>query len=533
MLLEKSEPPVALAILHVKYSSDDRTKVVRALNLRNGSVLWNVPGCSIGSFSAEKDFANPRIIPIRSCRAGENITLHQLADGEDVTVLMSSSEDLIKSPGESAPELPSDVQSSIVWYDESSGSGKSSPSGDLVWSDMGVREIKKENKIIELVSQPNGKFSLRAAGAIFDMTSRHEGMAHAVAANFYSSTTQKSATPDILVTLSGFGTLFGFDLKQKGALLWEHEIELYDRTLKKDNCKLIPGHANHIVVVCTHARELPSGHTTVTIVDGTSGGGLLGTYLHEFHAAHGFVHTECCSANDICVQLIGDNGVDKLVSTCDDEYTNKMTWSLLNPVYFSVSKSRTLVQGLHDGRISWRFQLPPEMKIAQLAYERQAHPSARSIRKAAVRVTGDRKLLHKFADPGTLLILTEPENNALDQLTAVIIDGTSGSVIKAVEHINASKPYSAVRSDNWVAYSFWNTYLLQQELHVIDMYERNMGTSFIQEGTKARIREFVTPLFSMLGLRSLPSLLMVGETCSGSGARKVKRNAGVTVGKQQ
>lgn len=495
-VLKTLESPVVLALVRTEHSTLNGVFTVRALDLTNGTILWTATACGFGSTKGDMEGHSAsslsQVVAVRSCNDGSMFQLIDANSGADVTHAFSQSIDL---------------ENDVFWHSWKESTGETTPFGALVWSGFG-KDTQKDGKDVQLLSKPNGQLALRAEGAWEDHLTRDEGWAHSVTGTFVSSDHRYGGVPDILVTFSEYGTLFGFDINNEGRQLWVHDVDLNDSSLSKRNCTLVKGHAYHISVVCINELEDGSGHTAVAVVDGVTGGGLMSVHVHPFLAVHAFVHSQCCSATDTCVHLIDRNGDERLVSTCDDSYVAKRNWTDVNPMYLSVPKDGDRVEGIRAGRVMWRFQLPPDMNVVQLALARRSHPSSRSAMKSPVRVTHDRHLLHKFTDSSTVLVIISPRDARVHELKALVIDGISGAVLKAIKHVNATAPISSVRSDNWMIYSFWNSFMLQQELHVIDMYNPRTNTSFVMEKVRLLISDIVSPALRLAGI-NLPSLLRI------------------------
>lgn len=511
-ILESPEIATVLAIVTPGGSTLRERKSIRAFDLTNGTLLWTAPACHLGSLNfSDDDLSMSPLVAARSCD-NVSILLHSKT-GADITAAFFKS---------------IDFEQEVEWSSADEGVGQLTRVAELSWGNFGPA-ARRNGKDVQLISRPNAELAVRAVGGWEDLVTRHEGAAHTVAGTFISSQRKLGGAPDILVTLSEYGTLFGFDVRG-GVQRWVHEVDLNDDSLNKRNCSLVAGHVYHVSVVCVNELADGSFHTAVAVVDAATGGGLMGVHVHPFRAAHAFVHARCCSPHDTCVHLVDASGSERVVSTCDDAYVATRTGAPDSPVYVSARTGGESVTGLRGGRVAWRFQIPSGSRVERIALARRAHPAARRARRRPVRVTADRNLLYKFTDPSALLVLAAPKDSDDESLLAVVLDAVSGVVLKAVSHVNATAPFSAVRGDNWFVYSYWNSYLLQQELHVIDMYEPSTNSSFIMEKARAFIADIVAPAFHIAGIElpiALRDLKLSDEgVCTGMDAKSSQCPAG-------
>jgi ER membrane protein complex subunit 1, C-terminal len=143
--------------------------------------------------------------------------------------------------------------------------------------------------------------------------------------------------------------------------------------------------------------------------------------------------------------------------------------------WFSAPRGSGTLAGRDGGVLSWEARLPFGGRVLAVAGARARDAFGYAPRAVAVRVTGERKLLWKFMDPSVALVLSanaeDPAAKFLSGISATLVDTKTGSVLDAVRHPGASEPVAAVRCDNWFVYTFWNADLLEQEVHVVDIYE--------------------------------------------------------------
>ncbi|KAG9533048.1 DUF1620-domain-containing protein, partial [Aureobasidium melanogenum] len=114
--------------------------------------------------------------------------------------------------------------------------------------------------------------------------------------------------------------------------------------------------------------------------------------------------------------------------------------------------------GLEDGKViggpiaeaaSWKFS-PGNGETVYSLTPRPLEDPVASIGK----VLGDRKVLYKYLNPNTLLVITTSE--ATLSATVSVLDALSGSVLYVASHqgVDATMPIASTMSENWFAYSF-------------------------------------------------------------------------------
>lgn len=451
-----------------------RKSSVRVYNATSGVFLWDAPGCKYAQIAQT-------VLAVQSCPVeGVNTVYgkyHILENGTQST-------DELKHnlTGKEWKKIKTEM-----------GAGKQRSNGDIYWSPTAEIDGKPVPTEFDVLSHPGGRMSLRERGISSEFVSRNEGSAHSIGAVFLSSNNghvitdpdddntidentdrdiEENDEVDVLVTISEFGSLFAYDLKKNsGEQLWLHDDSSMDtRRLTKNSCVLVPGHVYHAVVLCVNRDAKKKGFSEVSVFEGSSGNLLFKDSINRFRAVHSKILPNCCSNKDVCVQLIDAAGKFRYASTCKAKYNenNEQT-------FIWVDESSDKIEGRRNGKAAWRFQLPTNYQVERVTKSRPVHLAARKLRISPFRVTDDRKLLRKYVDPHKiLLIASNPNSNGV---MVSIVDGTMGNTLKIINHVNASAPYSSVAWDNWFVYSYWNTYLLQQELHVIDMYEQTEITS--------------------------------------------------------
>ncbi len=452
-----------------------RARMARAYSLHNGTVLWEVPACGLmGSVKVMVGESVVTYVVVRECVDGGERRYYEVLSGAEVT-----------------EEVEGMEKSGVGWFEEGQGAGKLMKDGSLRWKNFNNDAGEK----VELYSHWDARFAV-------EEVVRHEGVAHAVDSTFAAA--GEDDVLDAVVLLSEFATLFAYDLK--GQRLWTHDLAGKRRG---DKCAFAGGR-HSVAVYCVNEAD---GDTRVSVISVKSGESVLDEKVQAFRAVHGYEHERCCSKNGACVVLVGESGERRIVSTCDKGYVEKSGLAIDDTMYISAKRGGATVEAYTgDPNPAWRFEFPTGLSIVDVAVKRAAHSLSRRTRLSRVRVTEDRKLLWKHTDAAAMLVLAKHQEGG--KMTAAVINGNSGAVRKAMSHVNASEPYSAVASDNWFVYSFWNTYLLQQELHVIDMYEPKEESSFIVRKLIGVVRNNFPQLLSTVPWVEKSS---VNGTCDASG----------------
>lgn len=302
----------------------------------------------------------------------------------------------------------------------------------------------------ELRSFVDGQLTLLEGDNV--IWSREEGLSHIVESSLYTPGV-KDKRASILVARSYFGVVYALDASRSGHILWKSSVGR--------NCRVVAGHPEMTVVVCAddativHAFRVQNGDV------------VLRENFEEYKAVQAVVDQTCNSEeNGICVHLLNNEGKEMCVgrpTSCTvSETIQHRGWLTLAP-------ERSEIRGLQNGNITWRVAVPTDSLIVRVESGKPFHPSTSKIRAPAVRVTGDRRVLFRHVDQDVALILTENKKQSL--LHAMLLDAKTGSLLDTVTHPEASGPVAATRGQSWFIYSFWNKAMLEQEIHILDMYE--------------------------------------------------------------
>jgi len=99
-------------------------------------------------------------------------------------------------------------------------------------------------------------------------------------------------------------------------------------------------------------------------------------------------------------------------------------------------------------------------------------PSSNPV-NAAARTLGDHSLLLKYLNEHVVAVTSV--NDADFSLTVHLIDAVTGKLLHSRVHAYGSEPVSAVVSENWVVYSYFNTKVKRTEVGSIALYEGSVG----------------------------------------------------------
>lgn len=417
----------------------------------NGTLLWRRRACTAG-------FASGAVV-IQACGQGGERIFVDAVTGEAVELEL-------EDPDAEAVELatlPEEAPSPLQW---------DLPAGAMH-------------------SAPDGRLSLVDADGA-DVWVREEGLAHVTAAALFAVPTPNDAA---LVALSSLGALFGLDARDHGAHRWKLGLPSRD-------CVLVTGHRALAVAVCRGVTSI--GHedhnalddSVVVAADAVSGRLLLKETVPGFRAEQAALEcAACCAAADaVCVRLVNAEGQERPVASAGCGATDG---ALREHGWLSFRLGGTELKGMRGGAVTWRIALPGKAAVAAVAVPRRPHQATSHVRPPAVRVTAARELLFKYVEPDVALLLAENKEDAL--VHAMLVNVATGSVMDAVTHREAAGPVVAIRGDNWFVYSFWSALMLQQEVHIIDLYEPPRNRSAVHDA----LRDAAEKTFGSQVLRAL------------------------------
>jgi ER membrane protein complex subunit 1, C-terminal len=323
---------------------------------------------------------------------------------------------------------------------------------------------------------------------------REESMAHVESAAFYDS----SAAPigesarRVLVVLCMSGGLFGLDVMGGGKLLWGFhfgEGVAADGALLEDltefKLHLVKGDAEYAVVVASSTVK-----SMVFSVRAGDGKIVHVAMIKKFSAKHAYIAGTVPSESLPCVRLLDSSRREHVSgpAACVDAVSVASPWIV-------VAIDGRAVSGVENGSLAWNVPMPSNGTVATIATTGPMDPFSIQLPAPSVRVTGSRKLLFKYMNSGMALVVVNDDSNSGVGMTAMVINTLTGAVVDAMHHEHASGPFKAVRCDNWFVYTFWNADILEQELHVIDMYESVKRPPWVQDAIMAYARDGLLDVF--------------------------------------
>lgn len=425
------------------------TATLASLDLRTGDLQWRIPHPSLASSVSPRAvlhngdlvifaLSDERVRAVRvngdvmwelpGCGIAysheENVFPIQMCHSVDYVYVNSTGELIDAVDPEPAP-VPTLIpgRATLTW-----------PSGDITIlseSDGLLRAMEKDDMLWE----------------------REEGLSHPIQGDIHVYETRS-----VLVLLSELGALFGLDAND-GNILWK---------LKTDgDCKLHSGHKTVTVLTCAYNE----GSTTALAIDSTSGEVLRRDSIEHYTAIRGALEDTDQSIPSL--RLVSREGEERML------FANKASASrtLHHRPWLLSSQQESFIAAHQNGSNIWKAPIPPSSKIVALAKSQPSHPFVSLVRPPAVRVTGDRRLLHKFVDPNIALVLAHDEKAA--ETHAMLIDTNTGAIHDVVTHPETALPASAVKGESWFVYSLWNKISMQQELHIIDVFHPEKNESWV------------------------------------------------------
>lgn len=442
LTLRAPYPPLLLVLL------SDHT--LRAIDTDTRSVVWHVPACHVGQ-------PQHNAIPISTCD-GHKHWIQPATGTPSFPTFTSSSPSseptdavsvVSSHPGEPFAPLPplSDAPHSLEW---SLGSNS-------------------------LTSSTDGSLCLKRGSR--RVWCREDGTAHVSSGAIYT------ATPStIVVVLSHLASLYALS---DGVVLWKVPVGR--------QCILLNDLPDKAVVVCKPHDE---DHSTLVLAVRVSDGAVVfSKSVPQFQAVRASIDQCCGSA--VCVVAVDEAGREEWISQCDATFYRSTVGTERGWLLYQ--KEGNQLRGVRGGATIWSVSMPTGSVIASVITSRPLHPASSKIRSPPVRVTGNRKLLLKFVDENVILVLAEDRKSS--KIHALLLDSSTGTLYNALTHSKANAPVAGVRGDNWFVYTFWNTILMHQEVHVIDMYHRQRNASWVGGTLRLAFRTLLGPdIMSAFGI---------------------------------
>lgn len=432
LLLRAPYPRLLLLLL------SDHT--LRAIDVQNRSVVWHIPACHLGQ--PQRD-----TIPISTCDGRVHwvqpstgllsSTFVSTSSSHAATARVSSSDNT--EAFAPLPLLQSDTPHSLQW---SLGSHL-------------------------LTSATDGSLCLHHDSR--QLWCREDGIAHVSSGAIYTSTPST-----IVVVLSHLASLYALS---DGSILWKVPVGR--------QCILLNDLPDIAVVVC---RPHHDDHSTLVRAIRVSDGVTTFTKtVPSFQAVRASIDQCCGSA--VCVVAVDETGREEWLAQCDPTPFRSTVGTERGWLLYQ--KEGNQIRGVRGGATIWSVVTPTNFTIASVITLRPLHPSSSKIRNPPVRVAGTRNLLRKFIDENVILVLAEDRKSA--RIHAMVLDSSTGTLYSTVTHPKAHAPVAGVRGDNWFVYTFWNTILMHQEVHVIDLYHRPKNASWVGNTLRLAFRTLFGP----------------------------------------
>lgn len=197
----------------------------------------------------------------------------------------------------------------------------------------------------------------------------------------------------------------------------------------------------------------------------------------------------------VCVWLMNREGVESAVGEgCKRGADSEKGWLL----YSKWGKTLTAVSW---GQLKWHVNMPKGTRIVKVVVGKAIHAESARTRPAAVRVTADRGVLYRDDDGEYALVIAKGEEAEVGVLYAMLVDTKVGSLMDVVKHEYASGKVSAVRGDGWFIYTFWSEMMLAPEVHLVDLDERVIAVSRVQDAIyDAAVRMLGVGIVELLSL---------------------------------
>ncbi|CDF36044.1 unnamed protein product [Chondrus crispus] len=367
---------------------------------------------------------------LRSCN--EPSGLVDMCDGRTLSIDIATGE--VKSLTEGQQGACSSKETN-AWTSE-----------DAVWS----ADTHISMELGQVRSFTDGRLTLSRGNKVIWL--REEGLSHIAESALYTPENGNSRS-SVLVARSEFGVVYGLDAGSSGQVLWKCSLE--------NKCRLVTGHSDLAVVVCGNDA------TSVRAFRVQNGDLVLQETIEGFVAVQVLIErTRCRDKDQVYVRMLSSEGEEITSSSSSGRSVSERTQ---DRGWLSLDATRSEVRGLRNGVKTWRVVVPTDSTIVKVEAGKPFHPASSRIRAPAIRVTGDRRVLFRHVDQEVVLVLSENKKESL--VHAMLVDAKAGSLLETITHPEAGDPVCTTRGESWFVYTFWNNVMLEQEIHVIDMYE--------------------------------------------------------------
>ncbi|CAN8065509.1 unnamed protein product [Agarophyton chilense] len=292
-----------------------------------------------------------------------------------------------------------------------------------------------------LISEVDGRLKAMRNGEV--CWHLEEGIAHSHDVALYPL----KAFP-MIVLLSELGFVAGLDGAAAGKVMWKVPV--------RGKCRFIHGHAKAVVTVC-----IEGNYSQVMALNAITGGKLLEKKYEDFVVRRAAIHIQC--KTHVCVHLTDGEDRDEIVSTDNNSSGVKD----MMQIHYEPGGSE--LRAFIGQSIVWKTDVPTNSKIVSVITG-ERHPFENTLRPPSVRVTGDRRVLFKYTHHQVLLVLSFDKSKGA--VKSMLLDGRSGQIYEVVEHLRSVPKSLGTKGENWFVYTTWNTDLLLDEIHVVDMYQQ-------------------------------------------------------------
>lgn len=437
------------------------TNQLMCIDNNRGQIVWSAIACG---FQVDND---RRSVMISRCGSEASYVHVNIEDGESL------------SPGEyDGNQTLKDVASLALNPDR------------LEW----------QFNLVKISSDPDGKVSATDLKTQKTLWAREEGLGHFQSAGLYTTNERTH-----IIVLSQLGSIFSLLGEGNGIIQWKKTIQ----GAQFGNCMLIPDYMASSIVICNNRANR---RTTIYNLDVSSGDEIYRMDLEDFICERAGIDNNSSEDNlnsNVVIRILSDEGDEKCISGRQNSTFDCQPGRL----WLRYSRGDLYLRAWAEGKELWKVNVPAGSVLLSVGEPQVFHSDVSPFRPSPVRVTGDRQILFHDVRPDIIMALAWDEEESL--LHAMLIDGRSGAVYDVVTHLEAAEPISVIRGDSWFVYSFWSTIMLQQEIHVLDLYNGKYSETWL----KSALTDVATRVFGVTITQNISSIFGVGSsgsTCDAS-----------------
>ena len=373
--------------------------------------------------------------------------------------------------------------------------------------DMNPDQLEWQFELLKISSDPDGKVSSTDLKTQEILWTREEGLGHFQSAGLYTANQRTH-----IIVLSQLGTIFSLSGEGNGTIQWKRMIQ----NSKPGSCMLISEYMASSIVICS---DQTSRKTTIYNIDFSSGDEIYRMEVEDFvceRAGIDRVSSEDKFNSSVVIRMLSNKGDEKCISS----EQNSLFHCQLSRPWLRYSKGDSYLRAWAKGEDLWKIIVPTGSVLVSVGEPQAFHSDVAPFRPSPVRVTGDRKLLFHDVRPDIIMALAWDKEESL--LHAMLIDGRTGAVYDTITHPEATEPISVIRGDSWFVYSFWSTIMLQQEVHVLDLYNKKYRGTWL----KSALTDVATRFLGVGVMQNISSTLGIDSsdsTCDSSHGEEVCR----------